>query len=48
MIGSSLFFPMEQNQKYHLAASEEGKVSILGVVSLQYTYNFFVRETPVA
>ena len=34
LIGSSLFFPMEQNQKYHLAASEEGKVSILGVESL--------------
>ena len=34
LIGSSLFFPMEQNQKYHLAASEEGKVCILGVKSL--------------
>ena len=44
LIGSSLFFPMEQNKKYHLAASEEGKVSILGVESLQYiTYKFFEK-----
>ena len=25
MVGSALFFPVEENQKYHLAANEEGK-----------------------
>ena len=36
---------MEQNKKYHLAASEEGKVSTLRVESLHYTYDFFVLKS---